>query len=232
MADIKEETDKIFQKYFVNIEKLIDYGFKKNQDIYSFEKIFIANFKAIIKIKPDDKKNSCFIEGHIYDIESKDEFLPIRIKNGTGTFIGEIKEAYIDLLKDIRDKCFIKKYFIFNQTNRISNLIIEKYKNYPEFLWEKFPNCAIFRNPDTKKWYFVILDVDRSKIQKDKSGLVEIALVKLDPDKITNLTKQKNFYSAYHMNKKYWMTIILDESVADDEIMDLISESHSFSKKK
>ena len=34
------------------------------------------------------------------------------------------------------------------------------------------------------------------------------------------------------MNKKYWITVILDETLSDKEIMELIEESHSFTVKK
>ena len=34
------------------------------------------------------------------------------------------------------------------------------------------------------------------------------------------------------MNKKYWITVILNESLSDNEIMELIEESHSLTVKK
>ena len=79
--------------------------------------------------------------------------------------------------------------------------------------------------------------MDRSKIQdgqkgqKDKKELVEIALIKLSPDKVERITKQEYFYPGWHMNKKYWITVILDDTVADDKIMQLIEESHGFTEK-
>ena len=34
------------------------------------------------------------------------------------------------------------------------------------------------------------------------------------------------------MNKKYWISIVLDDSIPDNVIMNLISESHDFSLEK
>ena len=114
--------------------------------------------------------------------------------------------------------------------------MIKKYGDEPEFLWKTTPGTGVFRNPATKKWYLAILDIDRSKIQEkikeNEKGLVEIALIKLNPDKVQELIKQEHFYQGYHMNKKYWITVILDETVSDENIMELIEESHSFSTKK
>ena len=220
--------DAIFKKYIPHFEKLEKYGFKNNNNIFSIEKLFNNNlFKAVVTIN-----NNGEISGTVYDIENNDEFLPLRVETNQGAFIGEVRTAYEELLKDIRDNCFSKKYYIFPQSNRITNLIIEKYHNEPEFLWKKLSGTGVFRNSKTKKWYLAILDIDRCKIQENQKGQAEIALIKLNPDKIQTLIKQEHFYPGYHMNKKYWISVILDETVSDEYIMELIEESYGYSKMK
>ena len=59
---------------------------------------------------------------------------------------------------------------------------------------------------------------------------VEIINVKLNEEKIKKLLKQKGFYQAYHMNKKNWISIILDNTLSDDEIMSYIEVSHRFTE--
>ena len=49
--------------------------------------------------------------------------------------------------------------------------------------------------------------------------------VKLDKDEITELLKTRGFYPAYHMNKKNWITILLDDTISDEVIMCLIEKS-------
>lgn len=220
--------DSIFERYSPDFYKLEKYGFKKNKDGFSIEKLFKDNaFKAAIQVNTEGK-----VFGIVYDEENGEEFLPLRIAGNSGAFVGEVRQLYEELLTDIRDKCFIRKYFIYPQSNRIIELIIKKYGDEPEFLWEKFKGSGIVRNPETKKWYLVILDTDRSKIQKNREGLIEIAVLKLDSNKAKEITKEENFYPGYHMNKKYWITVILDDSVEDEKIMELIEESYGFSKKK
>lgn len=75
-----------------------------------------------------------------------------------------IKEEYIKILQEIKDKCFEKEYFIFNQLNRIAKKIKEKYNVDPEFLWDKFPDYGVFRNRRSSKWFSIIMDIDKSKI--------------------------------------------------------------------
>ncbi len=184
-------------------------------------------FKAVIVINSDKQ-----ITGTVYDLEGNDEFLPLRLENQQGSFVGEVREEYVKILEDIREKCFTRKYYISPQANRITNLVIKKYGNEPEFLWKTTPGTGVFRNSDSKKWYLAILDVDRSKIQENKKGTVEIALIKLSPDNVVKIIKEEHFYPGWHMNKKYWISVILDETVNDDKIMKLIEESYGFTIKK
>ncbi len=38
------------------------------------------------------------------------------------------------------------------------------------------------------------------------------------------------FFPGYHMNKKHWYTIILNETMTDEEIKTLIEESYNLAK--
>jgi predicted DNA-binding protein (MmcQ/YjbR family) len=220
--------ENIFKKYLPDLKKLKEYGFKEEDKGFNLDILFKQDlFKASINISREN-----IVTGKVYDIENGDEYLPLRIKDNQGTFVGEVRSEYEKLLIDIRENCFAKKYYFSPQSNRITNLIIKKYGNEPEFLWEKFQGSGIFRNPETKKWYLAILDTDRSKIQKGKTGFIEVALIKLKEENVKIKLSQKNIYPGWHMNKKYWITVILDESLTDDEIMKLIEESHSFTVKK
>lgn len=195
-----------------------------------YEKLFLNNtFKAVIKINDNGE-----VLGTVYDLENDDEFLPLRIENNEGSFAAKVRNEYEKFLTDIRDKYFIKNHFIFPQSNRITQLIMEKYEDYPEFLWEKFDGSGVFRNKESQKWYAGILDVEGSKIKKGKSGIIEVLDIKLAPEEIQELLLLPDFYPAYHMNKKSWITIILDDSLPDKKIMEFIHKSYllSFTKNK
>ena len=222
--------DNIFKKYSVNIQKLKEYGFEKKSEKYIFEKIFLNNqFKAKIEVDKTGK-----VYGTVYDIENDEEYIPLRIEGSQGPFVGSVRTEYEAILQNICEKCFVKKYFVYPQANRITNLIIEKYGNEPEFLWEQFDGSGIFRNPETNKWYAAILEVQRNKVQVEskRSEIIEVINIKLDPEFLKELVQKPNFYTGYHMNKKYWATVILDDSISDEKIMDLVAQSHVFTEKK
>lgn len=217
--------EEIFKTYILNENKLIKYGFIKEKDSYKYSaKIMNNTFQVNITVDSQSK-----VEGKIYDLEAESEYTNFRIENITGIFALTVKDEYQKILKDIRNNCFDKKYFIYNQTNRITELIINKYKVTPEFLWEKFPTDGVFRNQKSEKWFGVIMNINKNKIIPNQNGEIEIINLKLDD--ITYL-KQKGIYPAYHMNKKSWVSIILDDTLTDKEIMDLVDISYELSDLK
>lgn len=219
----KTLEDEIFKSYNVDYSELLKYGFIENDKLYIFEKLFFHNkFKAVIKITGQGS-----VSGKVYDNESGEEYLPLRLNTVNGAFVSEVREEYKRVLKDICDKCFTKKAFIYSQSCRIADFIYKKYSDTPRYLWEKFPTYGVFRDSSNNKWYGIIVNIDYSKIDKNKKGEIEILNVKLDQNKINELLKTHGYYPAWHMNKKTWISIVLDNNISDEIIMELIEESRS-----
>lgn len=212
--------NELFKRSIVNFNKLIEYGFKKENNNYIFEKEFLdKSFKAIISI--DDKGS---VSGKIIDLQVDEEYINIRTEMN-GEFVNKVREEYKSILIDIKNNCYEDKYFINNQTNRITKYIKDKYNIEPEFLWKKYLYFGIFRNKNNKKWFALITNIDKSKIVEGK-GEIELLNIKLDKDKIKELLTKDGFYEAYHMNKKSWISIILNDILEDEELFSLITESY------
>lgn len=215
----------VFKKKVINYKKLISYGFKKEKNIYKYSKNFLDNtFKVCVEIKDNGE-----VSGKVFDLAVDDEYTNFRIENQEGEFVNKIREEFRSVLSEIANKCCNSNYFVSEQANRIANKIYEKYNDLPEFPWEN-DDSGVFRNPVSKKWYGLIMCIDRSRISKE-TGEVEVLNVKLDEDKIQKLLKKKGYYTCYHMNKKKWITIALDNTLSDDEIMQDIIESHRYTEK-
>ena len=216
----------IFKRTTVDYNKLVLFGFNKINNNYIYErKFFNDEFKAIINVD-----NSGKVTGKVIDLETEDEYILLRAEN-EGEFVNKVRLLYKDILIEIRNNCFNNNYFIFNQSNRIANYIKNKYNNEPEFLWDKFPFFGVFRNNNNKKWYGIIMNLDLSKLD-NSSGEVEIINIKLGENKIKELLKKEGFYEAYHMSKKEWISILLNDTLSDDEIISLIDESYDLIDKK
>ena len=162
--------DDIFKRYKIDINKLVSFGFIKDNDIYTYTKVFMDN-----------------------------------------TFI--------------RDKCFEKKYFIFDQTNRINDYIMNNYNCKPEFLWKKYSGYGVYRNKNNNKWFALIANIDKSSISNSTKE-VEIINVKCSSNDINKLVDNKSYFKAYHMNKNNWITILLDDSLNDNDIIKMIDSSY------
>lgn len=215
----------IFQKSVIDYDKLIPYGFQKKEDKYVLSKdILNQSFQVNVEIS-----SSGIVKGSIYDLTFHDEYMNFRIKSQTGEFVSLIRTEFETILEDIKKHCTTPNYFNTEQANRITNLIIQKYNNLPEFIWEKYPGYGIFRNPNKNKWYALIMNINKNKIATGNEE-VEILNVKLSEEEIKHLLKRKGFYKAYHMNKENWITIILDDTLTDEEIMKYILESHKFTE--
>ena len=221
--NIEEE---IFKKYKLEENKLLLYGFKKENDIYKYFKLFMNDaFRAEIYIDKNGK-----VTGKVIEIELDEEYTNFRMENAVGEFVNKVKEEYINILQDIANNCFKREYFIFEQSNRITNLINKKYNVNPEFLWDKFPGFGIFRNARSNKWFSIIMNIDKSKIISDDSGEVEILNVKLDD--VQKYLSENGIYPSYHLSKKSWVTIILDDTLSDKKIMELVDLSFNLSNIK
>ena len=116
--------------------------------------------------------------------------------------------------------------------NKIFQYAKEKYGTDPEYLWAKFPECAVLRNQGSAKWYAIIMDVKKRSLGLSGEEYIDIINVKCDPIMIGSLLNTKGYLPAYHMNKGTWITILLDGSVTENEIFDLIDLSYDMTQKK
>ncbi len=102
-----------------------------------------------------------------------------------------------------------------------------QYQSEPEYLWQRFPNYAIFRHLDNRKWFGIIMDVPGNKLGLDTTAKVDILNVKVaDPFLLDLLLQEKGYYRVYHQNKGSWISIILDGTVPLEEVCRMIDESY------
>lgn len=106
----------------------------------------------------------------------------------------------------------------------------EYYNTKPEHLWAKYPSFEVLRHSRNRKWYAIMMDVPQNKVGLDGDEIIDILNVKCEPDMVALLSSQKGFSHAYHMNKKHWITIILDGTVADNEIYNLLDISYEMTQ--
>lgn len=197
--------------------KLIDYGF--NQD-YIYEKMLSQpNFKAVITYENET------LTSRVIDLESDEDYVLVDVKTPIGRFAAEIKKEYESIIEDIISKCTRSDVFKFPQSKRLMKYVENKYCSNLEFLWEKFPKDAIYRNNDTNKWFALLVSLDKSKIGLEGEGEIEIVVIK--HDEVSSVIDGDVIFEGYHMNKKNWITVPLDDRISDDELFKLVEISYN-----
>lgn len=215
----------IFKSYQFNKEKARDYGFVENGEVWTYScQILQGDFIMTVSITPDN------VSFQVFDKETGDLYPQVHMESMRGSFVGSVREACLEILHQIRKACFDVQDFICPQTKRIMTKVQEKYGNQLEYLWEKSPDTAVLRHEDNQKWYAVVMRIPWDKLEKGREGLVEA--VNLKHDQVADLLSKKGIYPAFHMNKRYWLSLALDDTLSDEMVLELIERSWNLSVKK
>lgn len=144
---------------------------------------------------------------------------------------GEKKAAFEKEILLNRTKNY-KNIFENARARQIIEHIKEHYGDELEFLWLDSPNSAIFRHKENKKWYALVVALNARKLGLKAVEIINIMNVKAKPKIIDDLVDNASFFRAYHMNKKHWLTIKLDESVNLKTFKKLVEESYQMTGKR
>ena len=112
------------------------------------------------------------------------------------------------------------------QREEIFQYVKNQYGTEPEYLWKDNPDAAVLRHHPSNKWYAILMKVPGEKLGLDEKILVDIIDVKADPTMIDMLIQTYGFLPGYHMNKRHWLTILLDGSVRDAQVLDFLDMSY------
>lgn len=215
---------KVFSRRRFNTKRLAEYGFVNMGPCFSLSREFMdGDFTAEIRVYENGTVN-----GRVVDNMIGEEYTPLRMPNYTGAFVGSVREAYEALLLDIAEKCCSEVSFVSDQSNRIAALIYERYSAEPDFPWDedgKNP-AGVFRHADSSKWFGLVMNIDRRHLDEDAGDeKVDVINLKADENKTAALHRIKGIYPAYHMNHSKWISVVLDDTLDDRDVMDLVDES-------
>lgn len=210
------------EKYNFSKEQLKGFGFKEEAEKLIYRKeILDSNFLIEIVFI----NSQLLIE--VYDLEFDEIYSLFSVDSAVGETVQNIREHVEKLLSSILR--------LADESGKISSEIIDycnkKYGENHVNPFKKHPDILAFVN-EKNKWYALFSDVDYSKLIKntDITTKVKILNVKYPTDKILEIIDNKNIFSAYHMNKKHWISIVLDKNIKMETIKELIDISYSLVK--
>ena len=213
--------NEIFDKNIFNSKLAIAYVFSKVGDYYILQSdIDVENFNAIVKI---DKVS---FEVNVIELPFNEEYILFNVLDSKGKFVSKIRTKVNELIEDIVKNCFKS----LDYRKLLLDYVKEKYGTIPEEPWED-NNHATIKTSNSKKWYGIFMSIPYKTLGLDKSGKIDVLNVKLNPELIQSLIDKKHFFPAYHMNKKYWITILLDSDTDVNLVKSLIDESFKLVEK-
>ena len=215
----------IFKAYQFNSKKAKEYGFVEKQGVWTYSSTILQG-DFLMKITVEDSD----LTFQVFDQETGELYPQVHMESMRGTFVGTVREACLEVLYDIRKACFEVQEFLCPQTKRIMALVREKYGNQLEYLWEKSPDTAVLRHEDNQKWYAILMRIPWDRLDKGREGLVEA--VNLKHDQVADLLSQNGIYPAFHMNKRYWISLPLDDTLTDEKVLELFERSWFLTSKK
>ncbi len=205
-------------KVKINEKRLSEFGFIKTDNYYKYEKNVMNDFILIVKVYENE------IIFDAYDTFTNDKYLMF-YTNNSSSIVGLLREEcnkIISYIKEYNEEDIFKE----KQSKMISDYIFEKYNDKLEFLFKNLPECAIARNKKNNKWYLTISRNKKSVLGVNSDEIIEIINLKIETDRIESIVDNERYFKGYHMNKKHWITIILDGSVPIEEIYKLIDNSY------
>ena len=210
------------EEYNFSKEKLLQYGFREEAEklIYRKEILDSSFFIEIVFVN-----SQLLIE--VYDIEFDEIYSLFSVDSAVGEMVQSIREHVEKLLSSILG--------LADESGKISSEIIDycnnKYGENHVNPFKKHPDILAFVN-EKNKWYALFSGVDYNKLNKntDITTKVKILNVKYPTDKILDIIDNQNIFPAYHMNKKHWISIVLDKNIKLETIKELIDMSYSLVK--
>ncbi|MGT2926675.1 MmcQ/YjbR family DNA-binding protein [Streptococcus cuniculipharyngis] len=220
----------IFAKQQVVVEQLEPFGFVAEGDSFVYSEIFMAgDFEARVSISATGQ-----VSGRVLDRETGEDYLALRVEQAPGAYASQVQQAYAAILTKIARDCFQSHPFTQPQSNRLAVYLEQTYGDFYDHPFAKHPSYASYRVGG--KWYALIFPLTMAKLGHFSKSLgqreVEVVNLKVKPEQLAELLTKEGIYPSYHMSKKSWVSVVLDGSLSDEDLFDLVVQSRSLATPK
>ncbi len=202
----------LLNTYRMDETKLLNFGFEKKDNCYLFRKNLDQDLYALFILNEDS------FNIRVLDQELEEEYILFEIQRENNS----VKEKVFCILEAILASCFSKS----EVKNQVIEYLLKTYHPLMERPWEDAQEHITFKESNSKKWFALMMHITLKQLGFNSTAPCDAINLKLNPSKIVQLIDGKHYFEAYHMNKKYWMTVLLDEQTNMDELKELIAESY------
>ena len=89
------------------------------------------------------------------------------------------------------------------------------YGTSPDYPFDEDFETAVLRHADNHKWYAIVMCVSRCKFGFDSNEVIDVANLKLPTEMFSSFGAVDGVYTAYHMNKLHWISVLLPDAPND-----------------
>lgn len=206
-------------KWKLKEDQLQKLGFEKKKDGYLLNKPLKEQGLVLVVTITDQA-----LDYQVYDQINKQEYIVYKMPKANGPFVESIRNQIDETINLVKQECLEPDMFQSRQAQMLIETALECYQSPLEYLWDDYEG-AIVRRQDNHKWYalFSLLSLDKLGLEKEKREVLNLHV--LEPES-KELIDHKRIFPGWHMNKKRWISIVLDESLSDKELLALLH--HSF----
>lgn len=109
----------------------------------------------------------------------------------------------------------------------IYDYVDKQYRIEPEYFLEDNPSNVVLRHQNGQ-CFAVFMQVEKQKLGLLGKDIVDIMNVKCDPELLGILMQTKGVLPGYQMDREQWLSVILDGTVRDASVLDLLDMSYDF----
>ena len=212
----------LLEQYDIDCKRAIAYGFSRTEAGLELKKELPGvGLYAVFVIAGKS------FEVNVFDADTDEEYLPFNVLDNITGFVTGIREQVEDLVQEIKEKCLLNS----NMKLRLMEYCERKFGTEPEAPWKDSPDAYTFKTAKRNKWYALFMTIPYKSLGLVAKGALDVVNIKLPPEKVLDLIDRVHFYPAYHMNKKHWITIVLDKEVDEPLVQQLLEESYSLVEK-
>jgi predicted DNA-binding protein (MmcQ/YjbR family) len=102
----------------------------------------------------------------------------------------------------------------------------------PEYLWRDTPEAFVLRHAHNRRWFAVVMSVERRKLGLDGDGKTDLLDVKCGPLLGGSFIGTPGVVPAWHMNKSHWIGVLLDGTASDETVRQLLDISWELTRKR
>ena len=212
----------LLEQYDIDCKRAIAYGFSRTEAGLELKKELPGvGLYAVFVIAGKS------FDVNVFDADTNEEYLPFNVLDNITGFVTGIREQVEDLVQEIKEKCLLNS----NMKLRLMEYCERKFGTEPEAPWEDSPDAYTFKTAKRNKWYALFMTIPYKSLGLVAKGALDVVNIKLPPEKVLDLIDRVHFYPAYHMNKKHWITIVLDKEVDEPLVQQLLDESYGLVEK-